>query len=49
MNPYNKESVFVFGLVAPVLFVVVGLGMGLHFLGKAGEHLRGATEPPPDL
>ena len=34
MNPYYKESVFVFGLVAPVLFVVVGLGMGLHFRGK---------------
>ena len=34
MNPHYKESVFVFGLVAPVLFVVVGLGLGLHFRGK---------------
>ena len=34
MNPHYKDSVIVFGLVAPVLFVVVGLGLGLHFRGK---------------
>tara|TARA_B100000029_G_scaffold415490_1_gene419306 strand:- start:23 stop:559 length:537 start_codon:yes stop_codon:yes gene_type:complete len=34
MNPHYKESVIVFGLVVPVLVVVVGLGMGIHFRGK---------------
>jgi len=34
MNPHYKESVIIFGLVAPVLLVVIGLGLGVHFQGK---------------
>ena len=34
MNPHYKDSVIVFGLVAPVLLVSLALGLGIHFRGK---------------
>jgi hypothetical protein len=34
MNPHYKDPVIVFGLVAPVLLVVLTLGLGVHFRGK---------------
>ena len=34
MNQHYKDPVIIFGLVAPVLLVVVVLGLGLHFRGK---------------
>ena len=34
MNQHYKDSVVIFGLVAPVLLVAVVLGLGIHFRGK---------------
>lgn len=34
MNPHYKDPVIIFGLVAPVLLVVLALGLGMHFRGK---------------
>jgi hypothetical protein len=34
MNPHYKDPVIIFGLVAPILLVVLTLGLGVHFRGK---------------
>ena len=34
MNPHYKDPVIVFGLVVPIVLVVVTLGLGVHFRGK---------------
>lgn len=34
MNPYYKQPVLVFGLIAPVFAILLVLGLGLHFRGK---------------
>lgn len=34
MNPHYKEPVLVFGLIVPLVLVVVVLGLGVHFRGK---------------
>lgn len=40
MNVHYKEPVLVFGLVAPILLVVVVLGLGFHFRGKFEDTFR---------
>lgn len=37
MNPHYKDPVIIFGLAAPVLLVVLALGLGAHFRGKFEE------------
>lgn len=34
MNPHYKEPVLLFGLAAPILVVLLALGLGFHFRGK---------------
>lgn len=34
MNPHYKDPVIIFGMVAPVLLIVITFGLGVHFRGK---------------
>ncbi len=40
MNPHYKEPVIIFGLVVPVVLVLVVLGLGIHFRGKFEDNYK---------